>query len=315
MPAVLIVGATRGLGKALVSSYASQPSFHVYATSRSGNPPSTRADNISWLTNIDLSKPSCGQDLASALKEVKVDTVIISAGYFATEDFGEAKWEEEVKMYTISSVAPVFIVQELVRSAIVGKGGKIILISSESGSITLRHEQEGGGNFAHHGSKAALNMVGKQLSFDLKGKDIAVAIVHPRSVFASRVSRDMRPRQRALPQTLDRLLLTVRLQFHAHRNDQGRRIRQVLGGRWRLAARRGSRDSRPLGRKGLLHRPNWHVLGTSGHQGHWELERRHGRGHGQRRARPAAVVRGGECAKLGRCIWKKQPYLDEIRPR
>lgn len=68
----------------------------------------------------------------------------------------------------------------LVKAGILAKGSKIILVSSESGSITLRHEKEGGGNYAHHASKSALNMVGKLLSLDLKDKGIAVGIVHVR---------------------------------------------------------------------------------------------------------------------------------------
>lgn len=181
MPSVLIVGATRGLGKALTSYYADKLSYTVYATARSSTTPdSPSSDKISWLTNIDLSKPTIGEDLSSALKGKSIDTVIITAGYFATEDFGEAKWDEQVKMYTLSSVAPVFVVQGLVKSSILSKGSKIVLVSSESGSITLRHEQEGGGNYGHHGSKAALNMVAKQLSFDLKDKGIAVVSIHPR---------------------------------------------------------------------------------------------------------------------------------------
>lgn len=98
-------------------------------------------------------------------------------------------------MYTLSSVAPVFVVEALDKAGLFiaregeeqekkkqdeWMGTKVILVSSESGSITLRHEQEGGGNFAHHGSKSALNMVGKQLSFDLRSKGIGVGIVHPR---------------------------------------------------------------------------------------------------------------------------------------
>lgn len=84
-------------------------------------------------------------------------------------------------MYTTSAIGPVFVVQALVKSSLVkeqGKG-KVILISSESGSITLRHQSEGGGNYGHHASKAALNMVGKLLSLDLKEKGIAVGLLHP----------------------------------------------------------------------------------------------------------------------------------------
>jgi hypothetical protein len=38
-----------------------------------------------------------------------------------------------------------------------------------------------GGNYGHHGSKAALNMVGRLLSLDLKPLGVAVGIVHPDS--------------------------------------------------------------------------------------------------------------------------------------
>jgi NAD(P)-dependent dehydrogenase (short-subunit alcohol dehydrogenase family) len=83
-----------------------------------------------------------------------------------------------VRMYTTSSIAPVFIVHHLVKAGLIAQGAKLILVSSESGSITLRHEKEGGGNYGHHASKAASNMVGKLLSLDLKERGIAVAIVH-----------------------------------------------------------------------------------------------------------------------------------------
>src|SRR5689334_8862394 len=82
-------------------------------------------------------------------------------------------------MYTTSSIAPVFIVHRLLAEGLLKSGSKIVLVSSEAGSISLRHEKEGGGNYAHHASKAALNMVGKLLSLDLKDKGIIVNMVHP----------------------------------------------------------------------------------------------------------------------------------------
>lgn len=105
---------------------------------------------------------------------------IITAGYFGTENIEEGpKWDEEVRMYTTSSIAPVFVVHRLLGAGLLKEGTKIVLVSSESGSIALRHEVEGGGNYAHHASKAALNMVGRLLSLDLKDKGIVVSIVHP----------------------------------------------------------------------------------------------------------------------------------------
>jgi NAD(P)-dependent dehydrogenase (short-subunit alcohol dehydrogenase family) len=105
---------------------------------------------------------------------------IISAGHFTTEDLDKGpNWDEEVLMYTTSSIAPVFVVHALYKAGLLGSGSKIVLVSSESGSITLRHEKEGGGNYAHHASKAALNMTGKLLSLDLKEHGVIVSIVHP----------------------------------------------------------------------------------------------------------------------------------------
>lgn len=82
-------------------------------------------------------------------------------------------------MYTTSAIAPVFIVHRLFHAGLLTKGSKVVLVSSESGSITLRHESEGGGNYGHHASKAALNMAGKLLSLDVKDAGVVVSIVHP----------------------------------------------------------------------------------------------------------------------------------------
>lgn len=80
-------------------------------------------------------------------------------------------------MYTTSSVAPVFIIRELFKAGLLPDGSKVVFVSSEAGSIALRIGTEG--NYAHHASKAALNMVGRLLSFDLKDKNVIVSIVHP----------------------------------------------------------------------------------------------------------------------------------------
>ncbi|KAK9428175.1 hypothetical protein V1505DRAFT_388163 [Lipomyces doorenjongii] len=180
---VLILGATRGLGASLTKLYASKPSTTVFATTRSSTPPSSpsfSSKNVHWLVDIDLASPDVGQKLISQLpSSTKLATAIISAGYFGFETFDDPDWEKELQMYTTSAIAPVFIVHHLVKGALLGQGSKVILVSSESGSITLRHEKEGGGNYGHHASKAALNMVGKLLSLDLRGKGVAVGLVHP----------------------------------------------------------------------------------------------------------------------------------------
>ncbi|KAL2356191.1 hypothetical protein BJ546DRAFT_1059598 [Cryomyces antarcticus] len=94
-----------------------------------------------------------GRYHTSIVKELKdkapgqvFDAVIITAGYFAKESLDEPNFDSEVLMYKNSSIEPVFIVHHLQKANLLKEGSKIILVSSESGSITLRHESEGGGN-------------------------------------------------------------------------------------------------------------------------------------------------------------------------
>ena len=110
-----------------------------------------------------------------------MDTVIITAGYFATESLEEPSFEAQERMYRTCAIGPTILVTTLANEtkALLGKNSKIIFVSSESGSITLRHEKEGGGNYGHHASKTALNMSAKLLSLDLKDRGVAIAVVHP----------------------------------------------------------------------------------------------------------------------------------------
>lgn len=215
---VLVVGSSRGLGASLVQKYAAEGENAVYATGRSGTAPKV-SKGVTYIPGIDIAKESAGRDLVSHIKPsgVGLDIVIITAGYFGTETFDEPSWDEEVKMYTTSSIGPVFICHHLVRAGLMAKGSKIILVSSESGSITLRHESEGGGNYGHHASKSALNMVGKLLSLDLREKSIAVGIVH--------VCAFLRVSSSSLVPQADCSIAGL----YADRDDEGRRLRQILG--------------------------------------------------------------------------------------
>ncbi|KAJ5692933.1 hypothetical protein N7462_002356 [Penicillium macrosclerotiorum] len=176
---ILIVGATRGLGAALATLYSNDPANRVFGTTRSASAPANES-SVTWLTGIDVSRHNVGQNLIAQIPAATtLSTVIITAGYFGFETFDSPDWEKQVQMYTTSSIGPVFVVHHLVKAGQLDTGSKVILVSSESGSITLRHEKEGGGNYGHHASKAALNMVGKLLSLDLKPQGIAVGLIHP----------------------------------------------------------------------------------------------------------------------------------------
>lgn len=177
MANILIIGATRGLGLELAKQYQSRGDT-VCGTARASSPKDPTA-GIKWVPDVDLAQESAAANLIKGLPRTPLDTVIFTAGYFGKETFDDPSFDKEVLMYKTSAIGPVLIVHALVKEGLVKKGGKVIIVSSESGSIALRHESEGGGNFGHHGSKAASNMVGKLLSLDLREKEIAVCNVHP----------------------------------------------------------------------------------------------------------------------------------------
>ena len=143
-------------------------------------PPSTISPKITWIADIDIGTEQAGPKILKALPpKTSISTLIITAGYFHLESFDSPSFSDEVTMYKTSAIGPVFIVHHLFKGGVLAKGSKIILVSSESGSIALRAQSEGGGAYGHHARKAALNMVGKLLSLDLKEDGIAVGLVHP----------------------------------------------------------------------------------------------------------------------------------------
>ncbi|KAJ4985778.1 oxidoreductase [Stagonosporopsis vannaccii] len=183
MPTVLIVGATRGLGASLVQLYANDASNNVFGTARSSEPPAA-GKNVYYIPDIDIASPDAGSKIFRFLstKDVSsLDLVIITAGYFATESLKEPSFEAQERMYRTCAIGPTILVTSLANASddLLGNHTKVIFVSSESGSITLRHEKEGGGNYGHHASKTALNMSAKLLSLDLKSRGVAIATVHP----------------------------------------------------------------------------------------------------------------------------------------
>jgi NAD(P)-dependent dehydrogenase (short-subunit alcohol dehydrogenase family) len=174
---ILIVGANRGLGESLAHQYAKEGNI-VYATARHAAH-QTSLGRLHWIPHIDITDEGAGRRIAAQWgEETKIDLLVICAGYFAKETLSELNYEKEVAMYKTVAIGPPFLVHHLVHAKLLTKGSKIVLVSGESGSIALRHESGGGGNYGGHGSKAALNMVGKLLSIDLKSQGIAVAMVH-----------------------------------------------------------------------------------------------------------------------------------------
>jgi len=180
MKTVLIVGATRNLGKALVSHYAAEPDTTVYATARYGKP-THHSSKIHWISGIDITRENAGQTIVLHYNhDFPIDIVYVVAtgshDLFAQETLQKLDYNKQLTMYKTSAIGPLFLVQHLVKSNCLAARAKIILIGSAAGSISLRTQ---GGNHGFGASQAALNMVARLLSFDLKPQNISVGVMFP----------------------------------------------------------------------------------------------------------------------------------------
>ncbi|KAJ3101544.1 hypothetical protein HDU97_001293 [Phlyctochytrium planicorne] len=175
---VLIVGGTRGLGFALLEHLIALKGHNIFVTSRGPAPKISALPSVTVIEGVDISNAHAGKTIADAIPGT-IDEVFCVAGYFSIETLETLNWEEQRKMFDICAIGPLFIIQALLLSGKIKEGSKIILITSEGGSIALRTHEEGGGNYGHHMSKAAQNMMGKLLAIDLKPKGIPVVMIHP----------------------------------------------------------------------------------------------------------------------------------------
>lgn len=108
--------------------------------------------------------------------------LVNNAGYFyePLETLTSLNFPVQVKTIDICACGPLRISAALVNSGLMQEGSKIVMITSQGGSISWRTVQNPTGHdYGHHMSKAAANMMAVLLSQELKEKGIAVGIFHP----------------------------------------------------------------------------------------------------------------------------------------
>jgi short-subunit dehydrogenase len=138
--------------------------------------------NCEVISGIDVTDNDCGKKLADALKGRKIDILVNNAGYFygPVEKFDSLNFEEEKSMIDICAIGPLRITAALTTAGLLTSGAKVAMITSQGGSISWRRVQNPkGGDYGHHMSKAAANMMGVLVSQELKEHNVAVAILHP----------------------------------------------------------------------------------------------------------------------------------------
>jgi tubulin alpha len=194
MPSTYVItGASSGIGLELVKQLAARGD-KVFATVRSKTSSASGIDLISAvqgdvtiIEGIDVMSDDVGNALAaSPLSGVQIDCLVNNAGsYNATRDLKGMEGFQEQALANISAARMMHtfnlnccgvlrVTQALLPQLV--PGSKIAVVSSGMGSIG---DNGSGGSHAYRVSKAAVNMLTKGMSCDLKEKNIAVVAVNP----------------------------------------------------------------------------------------------------------------------------------------
>ena len=99
----------------------------------------------------------------------------------ADEQIGTLNYEEQLKMIDVCALGPLRVSSAAYNQGKIATGGQVIVISSQAGSVEWRTTQnaDNGGDYGHHMSRAACNIMAVLLSEELKAAGIAVVLLHP----------------------------------------------------------------------------------------------------------------------------------------
>lgn len=173
MPSVVIVGASRGIGREFVRQYLGE-GWSVVATARTPDQVAALAEAGARAFHADTTDEASLTALAAAAPGPH-DLLILNAGIGAREGalktVDAAKWAE---VMAVNALGPLLAARAL--GGTVRDGATIVALSSTLGSIGAN---TGGGLYSYRMSKAALNAGLKTLSLELKPRAVAVAAFHP----------------------------------------------------------------------------------------------------------------------------------------
>ena len=174
MSVVLITGCDRGIGRAMCLRLHDRGERVIAACL--GDPRELRERGIYVEPHVDVTRDDAVDGLARRLERdgVTLDWLISNAGVLGVDALGEIDFDDVRRQFEINAIGPLRVIQAL--AGRLQAGSKVAIVTSRVGSLG---DNSTGGMYAYRASKAAANMVGLNLHHDLKGRGIAVLMLHP----------------------------------------------------------------------------------------------------------------------------------------
>lgn len=181
MAVVLITGANRGIGLALVKAYAGRRDrviATVRYTSDRAELDAFAAANPKWVEIIEMDVSEAA-DIGRARRKLEaepIDVLINNAGVPGPDHqtATDMDFDGLIEAINVNSIAPLRIATAFLPNVQAAKG-KIITLSSQMGTM----QSASSDSLAYRVSKAAVNRLMRGLATELKSQGIPVLTVHP----------------------------------------------------------------------------------------------------------------------------------------
>lgn len=181
METILITGANRGIGLALVSRYL-EAGHHVVATCRlpteATDLQALQKDNAALeVLPLETTSEQQTQQLASSLAGRRIDVLINNAGVMggdrqSLKNMDYAAW---LDAFSVNTLAPFRLSVALLDNLLAAERPRIITVSSQMGALARQSK----GALIYRSSKAAVNKTMQVLALELEAQGVIVCPVHP----------------------------------------------------------------------------------------------------------------------------------------
>lgn len=185
MTTIMITGANRGIGLALVTRMVKEP-VTVIATCRTP----AKADALNSLRDandnlavfqLDVTSEASIEAAVAAIsaETAALDVLINNAGAGdSNQTVTNIDFDDATNVLNVNVLGPMLVTKHAVPLLRRGNEPRLFNISSQLGSIQALEENRWGG-YVYNASKAAMNSFTRMLAHELRADGIAVVTVHP----------------------------------------------------------------------------------------------------------------------------------------
>jgi NAD(P)-dependent dehydrogenase (short-subunit alcohol dehydrogenase family) len=172
MPTALVTGSNRGIGLELCRVLAKR-GYDVIAACREPSA-ELKALGVRVLDDVDVSSGADVAGMATRLRGTTVDLLVNNAGILLRGGLDDLDVDVVRRQLEVNAIAPLRVTKAML--PLLANPSKVAMITSRMGSIG---DNTSGGMYGYRMSKAALNAGAVSLAHDLRGRGVAVAILHP----------------------------------------------------------------------------------------------------------------------------------------